>query len=266
MTTYTHGHVDAVLRSHRWRTADNSAAYLLPHLRAGLDLLDVGCGPGSLTADLARRVAPGRVIAIDSAVAPLDEARAAAAEAGVEVEVRVGDAYAIDLPDDSVDVVHAHQVLQHVSDPVAVLREMARVCRPGGVIAARDGDYAAMTWAPASAGLDRWLEIYRATAKVNGAEPDAGRALPGWAHSAGLTDVTATASTWCFATPAERRWWGGLWAERTTGTSYGQQAIAAGLTDVEELTEVAEALRAWAEEPDGWFVVVHGEILCRLPN
>ncbi|MDX6255564.1 MAG: hypothetical protein QOJ11_1898 [Frankiales bacterium] len=266
MTTYTHGHVDAVLRSHRWRTADNSAAYLVPHLRAGLDLLDVGCGPGSLTADLARRVAPGRVIAIDSAVAPLEEARAAAAEAGVEVDVRVGDAYAIDLPDDSVDVVHAHQVLQHVADPVAVLREMARVCRPGGLVAARDADYAAMTWAPADPRLDRWLEIYRATARANDAEPDAGRRLLGWAHAAALTDVTATASTWCFATPEDRRWWGSLWADRTTGASYGQHAVAAGLTDAAELAAVADGFRAWAEQPDGWFVVVHGEILCRLPN
>jgi SAM-dependent methyltransferase len=266
VTTYTHGHADAVLRAHRWRTAENSAGYLLPELRPGLDLLDVGCGPGTITADLAARVAPGRVIAIDSAVAPLAEARAAAAAAGVQVDVRVGDAYAIDLPDDSIDVVHAHQVLQHVADPVAVLREMARVCRPGGVVAARDADYAAMTWAPRSARLDRWLEIYRGTARANGAEPDAGRELLGWAHAAGLTDVTATASTWCFSTLEDRRWWGGLWAERTAGGAYGQQAIAAGLTDAEELATVAEALRAWAEEPDGWFVVVHGEILCRLPD
>ena len=264
MTTYTHGHSDAVLRSHRWRTAANSAGYLLPRLRPGLDLLDVGCGPGSLTADLARHVAPGRVIAIDSAVAPLDEARAAAAAAGVEVEVYEGDAYAIDLPDDSVDIVHAHQVLQHVADPVAMLREMARVCRPGGLVAVRDADYAAMSWAPASAAMDRWMDIYRATARSNGGDPDAGRSLLGWAHSAGLADVTASASTWCFATPEDRQWWGSLWADRTESTAYGQQAIADGRTTQSELTEVARALRAWADEPDGWFVVVHGEILCRI--
>src|SRR3712207_1674237 len=128
---YTHGHHASVLASHRWRTAENSAAYLLPHLRPGLDLLDVGCGPGTITADLAARVAPGRVLGIDRAEGVLDEAR----EAGSAATFEVGDVYALDLPDDSFDVVHAHQVLQHLSDPVAALREMARVCRRGGLVA-----------------------------------------------------------------------------------------------------------------------------------
>ena len=63
---YTHGHVEPVMRSHRWRTAANSAAYLLPHLAPGTSLLDVGCGPGNITVDLAARVAPGRVVGIDA--------------------------------------------------------------------------------------------------------------------------------------------------------------------------------------------------------
>ena len=63
--TYTHGHHESVLRSHRWRTVENSAAYLIPHLRPGLSLLDVGCGPGTITADFAGRLAPGRVCGID---------------------------------------------------------------------------------------------------------------------------------------------------------------------------------------------------------
>jgi Methyltransferase domain len=61
--TYTHGHSEPVLRSHRWRTAENSCAYLLPHLRADMTPLDVGCGPGSITADLAGRVAS--VVGVD---------------------------------------------------------------------------------------------------------------------------------------------------------------------------------------------------------
>ena len=73
--TYTHGHAESVLRSHRWRTVENSAAYLLPHLRPGVDLLDVGCGPGTITIDLAQRVAPGRVVGMDAAVDAIDAAR-----------------------------------------------------------------------------------------------------------------------------------------------------------------------------------------------
>ena len=73
---YTHGHGPAVLAGHSRRTAADSAAHLLPRLRAGLDLLDVGCGPATITADLAGAVAPGRVVALDGAPAAIDAARA----------------------------------------------------------------------------------------------------------------------------------------------------------------------------------------------
>lgn len=71
--TYTHGHLALLLRSHAWRTAESSAAYLLASLRPGMDLLNVGCGPGTVTVDLARRVAPGRVIGVDTAAGVIGE-------------------------------------------------------------------------------------------------------------------------------------------------------------------------------------------------
>src|SRR6185369_9342143 len=79
---YTHGHHESVLRSHRWRTATNSAAHLLPHLAPGQSLLDVGCGPGTITVDLAARVAPGRVTAVELTEDALRLARAEADVAG----------------------------------------------------------------------------------------------------------------------------------------------------------------------------------------
>ncbi|RPK55676.1 Demethylmenaquinone methyltransferase [Streptomyces sp. ADI96-02] len=261
---YTHGHHESVLRSHRRRTAANSAAYLLGELRPGARVLDVGCGPGTITADLAALVAPGRVTAVDAAAGILEQARAVSAGRGLDnVRFAVADVHALDFPDDSFDVVHAHQVLQHVGDPVRALREMRRVCRPGGIVAARDSDYAAMAWYPESAGLTAWQEVYGRVARGNGGEPDAGRRLLSWARRAGFTDVTPTAAAWCFATPQDRAWWSGLWADRTTGSVYARHAVAGGHASAGRLAEIAAAWRAWGEEDDGWFLVPHGEVLCR---
>jgi ubiquinone/menaquinone biosynthesis C-methylase UbiE len=263
--TYTHGHAEPVLQSHRWRTAANSAAYLLPSLRPGLDLLDVGCGPGTITVDLAALVAPGRVVGIDVSSDPLPEARGLAERAGVDVTFEVGDVYALAQPDDSFDVVHAHQVLQHLTDPVAALREMARVCRPGGIIAVRDVDYGVVTWFPPDERLDTWLDLYHRVARHNRAEPDAGRRLLSWAHRAGLRDVVPTTTSWCFATPGDRQWWGGSWAGRATESAFAEQALAYGLATTDELAGIAAAWLRWAAADDGWLGMLHGELLIRVP-
>jgi ubiquinone/menaquinone biosynthesis C-methylase UbiE len=262
---YTHGHHDSVLRSHRWRTAENSAAYLLPHLHPSLSVLDVGCGPGTITTDLATRVAPGPVIGIDSSEAVIDEARASAARSGPSsVTFEVGDLFDLRFEDDTFDVVHAHQVLQHVGDPVAALTEMRRVCRPGGLVAVRDGDYPTFRYFPDSPGLDRALEAYGAVTRINGANWDAGRRLLHWARAVGFTSVAPSASAWCFATPEEREWWGGLWAERFTRSALAEQLVAGGVASPEDLDGFADAWRSWAASPDGWFAMIHGEIIATV--
>ncbi|GGJ05153.1 hypothetical protein GCM10011581_47790 [Saccharopolyspora subtropica] len=262
--TYLHGHHESVLRSHRWRTAENSAAYLIPHLRPGTSVLDIGCGPGTITLDFATLVAPGRVLGVDNVEAPLEIARAEAAERGTDnVTFARADVYELPYADHSFDVVHAHQVLQHLTDPVAALREMRRVCRPGGVVAARDADYGGMRWSPDNPGLQRWLALYRDVAHHNRAFPDAGRSLKTWARAAGFSDVTCSASVWCFETPEDRAWWGGLWADRIRHSSFAEQALGHGLTTRDELEELAAAWHAWIDSPDGWFAVLNGEIRCR---
>lgn len=265
MSRYTLGHHESVLRSHLWRTVENSAAYLLPHLAPGLRVLDVGCGPGTITAGLARIVGEdGEVLGIDSSAEVIQLARDSAVPVDGNLRFAVQDVMHLEVPDASYDVVHAHQVLQHLQDPVAALREMHRVTRPGGVVAVRDADYGAMTWHPESAGLDAWLSAYRETARHNGAEPDAGRRLLSWARLAGFRDVTPSASVWCFATPADRQWWGGLMADRTITSAIAQRMVAASLADATALQRMAAAWHAWAAMDDAWFAVLHGEVLCHL--
>ncbi|PKW27849.1 class I SAM-dependent methyltransferase [Phycicoccus duodecadis] len=261
MTSYTHGHAEPVLRSHRWRTAENSAAYLLPHLRPGLRLLDVGSGPGTITADLAALVAPAEVTALEATAEALGLTAAELRRRGIRADLVVGDVHDLPFRDDAFDVVHAHQVLQHVADPVAALRELRRVCRPGGLVAVRDADYAGFTWWPRDPGIDTWLRLYDAAARANGGEPDAGRRLLGWARAAGFPDPVATASTWCFATPEDREYWGGMWAERIVGSALADQLVAEGRCTRADLADVAAAWRRWTADPDGWFVVLHGEVL-----
>lgn len=262
--TYTHGHHESVLRSHRWRTAANSAAYLLPHLGSDDRLLDIGAGPGTITADLAGLV--GHVTATEVGIAELELSRTRAGEVGVtNVDFVVADAHALNMPDDSFDVSHAHQVLQHVGDPVRALREMARVTRPGGIVAARDSDYSAFTWWPQVPALDEWLALYQAAARANGGEPDAGRRMLSWALAAGLTDTVASSSTWCFATPEDRDWWGGMWADRILDSVMAGQVVDEGLATAADLRRISDGWRTWAAAEDGWFSILHGEIVCRVP-
>ena len=170
---------------------------------------------------------------------------------------------ALPFEDTSFDVVHAHQVLQHLADPVGALAEMRRVTRPGGIVAVRDAVYSAMTWFPEPAGMEQWRSVYTATARANGGEPDAGSRLLSWAREAGFADVTASASTWCYATPADRAWQSQTWAQRCL-TSFGPQAVELGLADGSDLETMAQAWRQWSASEDAWFVVVHGEVLARV--
>lgn len=264
--TYTHGHHESVLRSHTWRTAENSAAYLLPSLRPGLSVLDVGCGPGTITADIALLVAPGAVVGIDAAPGVVSQAAAAAGSdspgsGGPNLRFEVGDLFALDYPDASFDVVHLHQVLQHLGDPEGALVALRRVLAVGGVLAARDSNYAAFAWAPADPMLDRWRELYLAVTDRNGHDACIGPRLMGLALEAGFGSVEVSSSTWTYADPPSRAWWGGLWADRIVASDFAAQAQGYGLADAGELQAMADAWRRWADSPDGYFAVLHGEVL-----
>ncbi|HSN02751.1 MAG TPA: methyltransferase domain-containing protein [Acidimicrobiales bacterium] len=267
MTTrdrYSHGHHESVLRSHLWRTAENSAGFLLPHLLPDHRVLDVGCGPGNITIDLARRVPAGHVTGVDVAAAAIDLATHHTPREGVEnVDFVVGDGYHLDFADGSFDVAYAHQVLQHTSDPVAVLKDVRRVLRANGLLAVREADYGAFTWAPDDERLTKWMDLYQRLTRTNRTEPNAGRYLHIWVRQAGFTIEQVSSSNWTYQTPAERAWWGGLWADRVRESEFARQSLEYGLATRDELEEIAQAFLDWAGNVDGMFMVPSNEVLAR---
>ncbi len=263
MAVYTHGHHESVLRSHRWRTAENSAAYLLPALTPDARLLDVGCGPGTITADLATRV--GSVTAVETAPEALDAARAVAAERGLAIDFAVEDVHALSFADDSFDVVHAHQVLQHVADPVGALREMARVCRPGGIVAARDSDYAAFTWWPEVPALAQWQDLYRGSPGPTAVSPTrAAGCCPGRVPRASTTSPPPRRPG---PSPHRRTVPGGAacgrtgWSARRSGSGRSNSASRAATT----CGGSPPAGGAGRRPRTAGSCVLHGEIRCTVP-
>jgi len=261
---HTHGQHESAARSHRWRTAASSAAYLIPHLAPGARVLDIGSGPGTITLDIARLVVPGSVIGVDVSLEAVAEANGLAVDNGLtNVSFTAGNAYALDFENDSFDVVHAHQVLHHLADPVAALQEARRVLKPGGILAVRDMDYGGAIWAPASQGLTQWLSVFEDVERAHGSDPHAGRSLKRWVIDAGFQDVTATASIWCVSSDADREWWGESWAERVTESGFASRAIETGHAQLADLHAMSQAWLDWARAEDGWFVMPHGEVIGR---
>ena len=258
---YAHGHQPAVLKSHSWRTVANSAQYVVPYISPESRILDIGCGPGSLTDDFGSLCAQGSVIGVDISENVIEIATAAEHRENVSFETI--DAYHMPFDDDSFDVVHAHQVLQHVTDPVALLVEMSRVVRPTGVIAVRDSQYSSFSWSPKSSELDKWLITYIAVARFCGGEPDAGGHLRNWADEASLDTVKQSSSTWVFETPADVKWWGETWADRVLNSNFADHAQTLNLLTELELQKMHDGWITWSQSNPAYFIIPHDELIAR---
>jgi SAM-dependent methyltransferase len=255
MANYLHGHHASVLRSHSWRTVENSCPHLLPYLNSpSLKILDVGCGPGTITVDLASRVPQGLVYAIDPSAEVIEKARKHAEEKGItNVRFEVGDIFdwqSLDgVEEAGFDVVHAHQVLQHLQDPLGATKEMK-----------------AMDWWPEHPGMQKWKELYIKVAEGLKAFPNMGRMLHAIALQAGFPreDIEASIGTWTFSTPEERAFWCGLWADRTVQSDYKKRALDSGFAKEQDLEEIAATWREMEQKEDGWFAVINGQVICHV--
>ena len=240
------------------REAARETAFFLPHLRPGMRVLDLGCGPGSITLGLAGVVAPGEVVGVDSQAAQVERARALAAERGVaNARFETASAYELPFPDESFDAALAHVVLMHLREPVRALAEVRRVLRPGGVVGVRDVDWGASLFAPTTPLLEEWQALRVRVRQHNGGDPYMGRHHRRLLLEAGFTRTEAGASIMCAGSPEATREYAAFLKAQLQGIAV--TALAEGWLDQAAVGTLAAGMDAWAERPDAFSAALHCE-------
>ena len=264
--TYLHGHHRAVLSAHSARTAEDAAAFLLPHLEPGMRLLDFGCGPGTITAGLAERVgATGRVVGVDISEGLTDEWSKRLAENGAtNLEFRVDDIYDTQLDPNQFDVVYGHQILQHLGDPIGALRSASRLAKIGGLVGLREVDWGTFAAWPNLQAIRDFRDVYDAVAERNGGTPNAGRHLLKWMEATGnMTDIQITTSTWTFYEGSGKKWWGEQWAKRILHSDIAVKALDYGIATRRELEDISRGWLEWKDTIGSVSCFTHFEGLAR---
>ena len=264
--TYTQGHSEATVASHASRTVESDAAFLLPYIKATDRLLDVGCGPGTITVGFAKYATQGSVTGVDMGEPVLNKARELAAKAELpsegpgSVTFENGDCTNLRYADETFDVVFASQLLTHIPPPdvlLKVLGEMRRVLKPGGILATRDA--ADVHFYPRHLNLDRlWTGNMCKALRHGAADADlAGAMLPIYVRQAGFgagaQQLVVGGGTTVHSSDESKRWWAATSEDRLRdGEAIRKSWLAAGVTR-EEIDEARDALRRWGDTDGAWY-------------
>ena len=263
---YTMGFSDEFLESARRYTAEANAAYLLPHLRPGLRVLDFGCGPGTISVGLAKAVAPGELHGVDMEASQIDLARNVAAAYGQEnAAFHVADVTEMPFEDASFDIAHCHNVLMHVPDTAAVLAEVKRVLRPGGLIGCREMICASSFTRPDFGVLTKAWEMFSDLLEANDGHPQMGKDLKGHLDEAGFTNVGVTASFDIFSAPAAVAFIHRIADQWFLAPEITEAAIAYGAATEELVEAIGDAYDRWGTHPGAVCGVAFGEAVAGRP-
>jgi 2-polyprenyl-3-methyl-5-hydroxy-6-metoxy-1,4-benzoquinol methylase len=178
---------------HELRNVENSAGFVLAKIQSmkeknpNLALLDVGAGSGTISTSFAKALPDGQVTAVDLNPSILPRARAVAEMAGFKnISFHQGDVKKLPFADGTFDITFCHQMLTHISAPEDALREMLRVTKPGGIVAAREGDFETEAIWPELPGLLKFHKLAADMISAAGGTSTAGRQLLSWALKAGV--------------------------------------------------------------------------------
>ena len=241
------------------RTVSKQAAFLLPHLRPGMTLLDCGCGPGTITIGLAEVVAPGRVVGIDRDEERVVAARKKAAELGVtNVDFQVANVSQLPFPDDFFDAVFENTVLMYLKDPIKAVQEVRRVLKHGGVFGARDND-----WSPINANfnpiLEQSIELGHSWQVHRGTDLQFAKSLRGVLGRAGFRRVEASASCDSYGTPEAVRLRANTMVRIRQQADFIKFIVESGKADLETLDRMNVAWKEWGEHPESFAAQIRCE-------
>jgi len=264
--TYTMGYSDEFQKLLSRRNAAANAAHLLPHLEPGMRVLDFGCGPGTISMGLAKAVEPGPLHGIDIEDSQIAIARAAATAGGHEnAFFRMGDVTALPFEDDFFDVAHGHDVLLHVPDTRAVMAEVKRVLKRGGIISGREMIGEANFFAPAIGELDDAMATFLKLLRANGAHPHMGKDLKRVFLEAGFVDIKAVASFDVYATTNDTFFFHSF----VSGWFFSPDTLKAlakhGLANSKQIGDWRRQLDQWRDTPGAIAALAQGEAIARKP-
>ena len=263
---YTLGFSEEVHASLRQHTAENSAAYLLPHLKPGLRLLDFGCGIGTISVGLAKAVDPGEMHGVDMAVSELGIANRIAQAGGHDnTTFHVGDVTDLPFDDDFFDVAHCHNVLMHVPDTAAVLREVKRVLKPGGIIASREMICDSCFTHPHYGVLQRAWEMFGDLLAADDGHPQMGKDLKGHVVEAGYTNIRVSTSFDTYGTTEDVA----LRYDFSTKWFLSPETTDAAIKYGAATQELCDAMRVaydkWIVSPGAFAALAFGEVIASKP-
>ena len=263
---YTMGFSEEFMESLKRVSAETEAGYLLPYLRPGFRLLDVGCGLGTISVGLAGAVAPGEMHGLDMEASQIEMARSYAQAYGADnATFHVGDAVDLPFEDDSFDVVSFQNVIMHIPDTREVFAEAKRVLKSGGIIGCREMIVPSSFTYPDFGVIGKAWDMFEDLLSADDGHPQMGKELKGHLVKAGFENVEVTLSSNLFSTPADvdfiyRFVQGWFLSQEIT-----EAAIKYGAATRELCDEISAAYDRWRTDPAAVLSVAFGEAVANKP-